>query len=60
LCFTNMFRFLKKDPAASLEKQYREMLEKARDAQRAGDIKLYARLTDESEQILQKIRDLKA
>lgn len=54
-----MFGFLKKDPTAALEKQYREMLEKARDAQRAGDIKLYARLTDESEQILQKIRDLK-
>jgi len=55
-----MFGIFKKDPAAALEKKYRELLEKARDAQRSGDIKSYAILTDESEQVLKQIQDLKS
>ncbi len=54
-----MFNLFKKDPAATLEKEYRSLLEKARDAQRSGDIKLYAKLTDASEHVLQRIQDLK-
>lgn len=54
-----MFNLFKKDPAATLEKEYRSLLEKARDAQRSGDIKLYAKLTDASENVLQRIQDLK-
>jgi hypothetical protein len=54
-----MFNLFKKDPASALEKEYRALLEKARDAQRSGDIKLYAKLTDESEQVLTRIQHLK-
>ena len=58
-CSIGMFNLFKKDPASALEKEYRALLEKARDAQRSGDIKLYAKPTDESEQVLTRIQELK-
>ncbi len=54
-----MFEFFKRDPARKLEKQYNALLEKARDVQRAGDIKEYARLMAESETIWEQIERLR-
>lgn len=55
-----MFNFLKKDPTAKLQKKYNDLLEKAMNAQRSGDIKLYARLTAESEEVWKEIEAIKA
>ncbi|MCB0704160.1 MAG: Lacal_2735 family protein [Saprospiraceae bacterium] len=55
-----MFKFFKKDPIKLLEKEYEEILVKARDTQRSGDIKEYARLMSKSEEILQKIEALRS
>lgn len=55
-----MFGFFKKDPIKQLEKEYYTMLEKARDVQRSGDIKQYATIMAESEEVLKKIDTLKA
>lgn len=54
-----MFSFFKKDPAKKLEKQYRLLLEKARDAQRQGDIKQYAQLTGDAEYVLKRLESLR-
>ncbi len=54
-----MFGLFKKDPVKKLEKEYEAILEKARDTQRSGDIKGYAKLMGESEEILKKIDELK-
>lgn len=56
----HMFNFLKKDPASKLQKKYEALLEKAMQAQRSGDIKLYARLTAQSEEVWKDIEQLKA
>lgn len=55
-----MFSFFKSDPRKKLEKAYTAKLEEARDAQRGGDIKLYARLTAEAEAIVKQIEALPA
>jgi hypothetical protein len=54
-----MFGLFKKDPSKELQRQYAAKLEEARDAQRSGDIKGYARLMEESEEILKKIDKLR-
>lgn len=54
-----MFGLFKKDPIKKLEKEYEAILVKARDTQRAGDIKGYAKLMEESEEILKKIDALR-
>ena len=54
-----MFNFLKKDPTSKLQKKYNALLEKAMNAQRSGDIKLYARLTAESEEVWKEIEKIK-
>lgn len=54
-----MFGLFKKDPVKALEKEYAAILEKARDTQRSGDIKGYAKLMEQSEEILQRIEALK-
>jgi hypothetical protein len=54
-----MFGLFKKDPVKKLEKEYEQILEKARDTQRSGDIKGYAKLMDESEELLKKIEEIK-
>lgn len=56
----SMFNFLKKDPTSKLQKKYNALLEKAMNAQRSGDIKLYARLTAESEEVWKEIEKLKS
>ncbi|MEM8906938.1 MAG: DUF6435 family protein [Bacteroidota bacterium] len=55
-----MFGLFKKDPIKQLEKEYYALLEKARDVQRSGDIKQYARIMEESETVMKKIDALKA
>lgn len=51
--------FKKKDPAAKLQKEYETMLEKARDIQRSGDLRAYARIMEESEELWKKIEAIR-
>ncbi|KKO45724.1 hypothetical protein WG68_08380 [Arsukibacterium ikkense] len=53
-----MFSFLKPNPAKKLRKAYDSKLEQAMHAQRNGDMRLFADLTEESEQIWQKLTAL--
>lgn len=55
-----MFGFLRSNPVAKLEKQYRKKLEEARDALREGDVVRNANLTTEAEEIARKIDEAKA
>ncbi|MGJ8693482.1 MAG: DUF6435 family protein [Thalassotalea sp.] len=55
-----MFSFFKSDPSKKLNKLYEIKLEQAMQAQRNGDIKSYAQLTVEAEQINSKILALQA
>ena len=55
-----MFNFLKRNPTKAPRKQYAQKLEQAMNAQRKGDMRLYAELTDESEQIWAKIERVEA
>ncbi|MFT4759702.1 MAG: hypothetical protein ACI9XO_003481 [Paraglaciecola sp.] len=54
-----MFGLFKKDPVKKLQKEYGELMEKARDVQRSGDLRAYAEIIKESEEILGKIEKLK-
>lgn len=51
--------FKKKNPLEALQQEYRAILEKAMHAQRNGDLKLYAALTGEAEEILKKMEALR-
>lgn len=53
-----MFKIFQKNPKKKLEKEYERIMEKARDVQRSGDLKAYAKLIEESESILNKIDEL--
>ena len=55
-----MFGLFKKDPIKQMQKEYYALLEKARDVQRSGDLRHYARIVEESEELMKKIEDLKA
>jgi hypothetical protein len=54
-----MLKLFKKDPLKKLDKEYRALLVKARDIQRSGDIVEYSRIIALSEEVLQKIEDLR-
>ncbi len=54
-----MFGLFKKDPVKKLEKEYEVLMAKAMEIQRSGDLKHYARLIEESENIQMKIHELK-
>ena len=54
-----MFGFFKKDETKKLEKEYETLMEKARDVQRSGDLRKYAKLIEEAEAILNKIDEIK-
>lgn len=54
-----MFGLFKKDPAKKLHKEYEKLMERARDVQRSGDLRAYAKMIEESEVILSKIEALK-
>ena len=53
-----MFKRFLPDARRKLEKQYAKKLEAARDAQRGGDMPLYARLTDEATEIADRLAAL--
>lgn len=55
-----MFKLFQIDPKKKLKKQYARKLEEALDAQRCGQIPLYATLTAEAEEIGQRLDDLRA
>lgn len=54
-----MFSFLKSDPIKKLDKEYDVLLEKAMQAQRNGDIRLYSELTKQAEAVKAKIDEAK-
>ncbi|MCK6692679.1 MAG: DUF6435 family protein [Thermoanaerobaculia bacterium] len=54
-----MFNLFKQDPLKKLDKQYRQLLEEARDLQRKGDIKGYAQKTAEAEAVAQEMERLR-
>jgi hypothetical protein len=54
-----MFGLFKSDPTKKLKKQYNLLLEEARDIQRSGDLKAYARKLEEAENIWAEIEKLK-
>jgi hypothetical protein len=53
-----MFNFLKKDPTKELQKVINRKLEQARDVQRSGDIKAYALLMGEIDELQKKLEAL--
>lgn len=55
-----MFSIFKSDPSKKLKRQYELKLEEAMYAQRNGDIRGYAQLSVEAEQINQKIMDIES
>lgn len=55
-----MLKWFKKDPVATLQKQYEKLLVEARDLQRNGDIIGFADKTAESEEVLKQIDELQA
>ena len=54
-----MFSLFKKDPIKKLNKQYEKMMLEARDIQRTGDLKLYAKKIAAAEKVAKKINELK-
>lgn len=53
-----MFGLFKKDPAKKLRKAYHKKLEEARDIQRSGDLKAYARLMEEVEKMAEELEKM--
>lgn len=54
-----MFGLFKKDKIKQLEKTYERKLEEARDIQRSGDLKAYARALEETEALWAEIEALR-
>jgi len=54
-----MFGLFKKDPLKKLEKEYADLMTKAMEVQRSGDLRHYAQLIEESEVLQSKILALK-
>jgi hypothetical protein len=55
-----MFGLFKSDPTKKLKKQYNLLLEEARDIQRSGDLKAYARKLEEAELVWSEIEKLRS
>lgn len=55
-----MFSLFKKDPVKKLRQQYSAKLEAAMSAQRNGDMRTYAELTEEAQAMYQEIERLEA
>lgn len=51
-----MFGIFNSNPTKKMRKQYNILLEKAMQAQRNGDMKSYAKLTEESETLWREIQ----
>ncbi len=58
--YFNMFGLFKKNPLKELQKEYKLKSEKAMQIQRSGDLRLYATIVGELEEIEQKIAKLTA
>jgi len=54
-----MFGLFKKDPIKKLQKEYEKLMAEATELQRNGDIKGFARKSDEAEAVMKKIEDLR-
>lgn len=54
-----MFNLFKKDPLKKLISQHDQLTEKAFQAQRNGNIKLYSELSFDAQELLKKIEELK-
>lgn len=50
-----MFGLFRRDPCKKLEAEYRRLLEQARDLQRNGDIRGYAAIMSQAEDVAQQI-----
>jgi len=55
-----MFKWLKSDPLKALKKEYDKKFEEAFQAQRNGNIGLYAELTKKCEDLQKKMDEMKA
>ena len=55
-----MFNLFKKDPSKKLKKQYEKLLVEARDLQRNGDIKGFAKKSAEAEAVMKEIEQMQA
>ncbi len=53
-----MFGLFKKDPLIEMRKQYNKLLEDAMHAQRNGNIRGYAELTEQAEELGKKLDEL--
>ncbi len=53
-----MFNIFKTDPAKKLQKLYEKKLEEAMQAQRNGNIELFAKLSVEAESLLKKLDEV--
>lgn len=54
-----MFKLLKRDPTKKLQREFENLSEKAMDAQRNGNIELFAKLSKEAEEIGKQIDKLR-
>ena len=50
--------FFRKDPTKKLQKKYNQLLEQARDAQRSGDIKQFAKISADAEEVWKQIEEM--
>lgn len=53
-----MFGIFKSNPAKKLQKEYEILMKKAVDAQRNGNIELYAKLSTQADTIAKKLDEL--
>jgi hypothetical protein len=50
-----MFGLFKKNPVDQLKKEYEKLMKEAMELQRSGDIKGFARKSEEAEEVMKKI-----
>ena len=55
-----MFGLFSKDPIKRLDKEYKSLLEQGMQAQRNGDMRAYADLTERANKLLKEIETLKS
>jgi hypothetical protein len=55
-----MLNFFKKDTTKAMQKAYESKLTEAQQAQRNGDIRSYSMLTEEADELYQKIQAAKS
>lgn len=55
-----MFGLFKKDPLKQLNKEYGELLERAMNAQRTGDIEGYSKLSEQADAVYKEIQQLES